>query len=235
MVPTNRPFPLRQPASTSDPSAIRSNDWTAFRQLGNLHDHWTLKSWVPGQSCYYWYLTFDDPALTDLAERCQKTLADDGIDPVPLDALHMTLLSVGKVGEVSDRELADITDAARSRLADIAPFDIVVGPLAGSRSALRFSVTPWDNLLRLHRSLREATAAHRPTSRLAETTEFRPHLGIGYLNRPRDSAALIADVAVLRELPPVTVRTSQVDLVELRRDGRQYRWTDRAVLPLGSP
>ncbi len=233
VVPTKRPFPRLQPASTSDPSAIRANDWTAFRQLGNLHDHWTLKSWAPGQSGYYWYLTFDDPALTDLAERCQKTLADDGIDPVPLDALHMTLLNVGKVGDVSGEQLAGITAAARSRLAHIAPFDIEVGPLTGSRSALRFSVAPWDNLLRLHRTLREATAVHRPTSRLAETTELRPHLGIGYINRPQNAAALIADVAALRDLPPVSVRANKVDLVELRRDGRRYRWVECAVLPLG--
>jgi 2'-5' RNA ligase len=233
VVPTKRPFPLRQPASTSDPSAIRSNDWAAFRQLGNLHDHWTLKSWAPGQSGYYWYLTFDDPALTDLAERCQKVLADDGIDPVPLDALHMTLLNVGKVGDISSEQLAGIAAAAHSRLADIAPFDVEVGPLTGSRSALRFSVTPWDNLLDLHRALREATATHRPTSRLAETIEFRPHLGIGYINRSQTAAALIGDVSALRDLPPVTVRVNKVDLVELRRDGRQYRWTDRAVLPLG--
>ncbi|MGY2036644.1 2'-5' RNA ligase family protein [Nocardia gipuzkoensis] len=232
MVPTKRPFPLLQPASTSDPSAIRANDWTAFRQLGTLHDHWTLKSWEPGQSGYYWYLTFDDPALTDLAERCQKSLSDDGIDPVPLDALHMTLLSVGKVGDVSGEQLAGIVDAARARLAGVEPFDVEVGPLTGSRSALRFSVTPWDSLLKLHRTLREATATHRPTSRLAETTELRPHLGIGYINRPQNAAALIADVAALRDLPPVTVQVSKVDLVELRRDGRQYRWTDRAVLPL---
>jgi 2'-5' RNA ligase len=233
VVPTKRPFPLPQPASTSDPSAIRSNDWTAFRQLGNLQDHWTLKSWAPGQSGYYWYLTFDDPALTDLAERCQKTLADDGIDPVPLDALHITLLSVGKVGDVSGEQLAGIAAAARSRLADVAPFDVEVGPLTGSRSALRFWVTPWDDLLRLHRALREATAVHRPTSRLAETTELRPHLGIGYINRPQNAAPLITDVAALRDLRPVSVRVNKVDLVELRREGRQYRWAECAVLPLG--
>ncbi|MGY2028341.1 2'-5' RNA ligase family protein [Nocardia gipuzkoensis] len=74
----------------------------------------------------------------------------------------MTLLSVGKVGDVSGEQLARITETARSRLAGIAPFDVEVGPLTGSRSALRFSVAPWDNLLALHRALREATTMHRP-------------------------------------------------------------------------
>lgn len=151
----------------------------------------------------------------------------------PSHALRMTLLSVGNVSEVSGEQLAGIAETARARLAGIAPFGVEVGPLTGSSSALRFSVAPWHNLLRLHHALRAATAAYRPTSRLAETTDFRPHIGIGYLNRPRGSAALITEVAALRDLPPVTVRVSKVDLVELRRDGRQYRWTDHAVLPLG--
>lgn len=232
VVATKRPFPLLQPASTSDASAIRDNDWTAFRQLHDLCDHWSLKSWAPGESSYYWYLTFDDPALNDLAERCQKSLADDGLDAVPLDGLHLTLLSVGRTQDVSAEQLAAIADAARARLSTFAPFDLDVGPLAGSRSALRFSVTPWDRLLELHHLLREATSTHRPSSRLAETAELRPHLGIGYINRPQNAAALIGDIAALRDLPPVTVRVSKVELVELRRDGRQYRWTDRAVIPL---
>ncbi|WP_330229322.1 2'-5' RNA ligase family protein [Nocardia sp. NBC_00508] len=233
MVATKRPFPLFQPASTSDPVAIRDNDWTAFRQLGSLHDHWSLKSWAPGQSGFYWYLTFDDPALADLAEQCQKSLADDGIDPVPLDGLHLTLLSVGRTGDISDEQLAGVADAAHARLSAVAPFDLDVGPLTGSRSALRFSVTPWDTLLDLHRLLREATATQRSASRLTDTTELRPHLGIGYINRPQNAATIVADIAALRDLPPVTVHVNKVHLVELRRDGRQYRWTDRAVLSLG--
>ncbi|WP_280395904.1 2'-5' RNA ligase family protein [Nocardia brasiliensis] len=228
-----RPFPLLGPTSTSDAEAIRDNDWSACQALVAVHDHWTLKRWEPGQTGYYWYLTFTDPALVDLASECQQALAHDGLDPVPLDALHLTLLNIGRTSDVTEQELERVIDGGRAAAAAVKPFRLSVGPLTGSRSALRFSVTPWDQLLDLHYRLRSATANNRPPSRLAETAEFRPHLGVGYLNRQQDARQLIRDIEALRELPPVTVRIGEVHLVELRRDSHAYRWTDRAVMPLG--
>ncbi|MGA6207215.1 2'-5' RNA ligase family protein [Nocardia testacea] len=231
------PFPPLFPTSTADALAIRENDWSAFRQLENLADHWTIKSWARDRIGYYWYLTFEDLELAALAGQCQKGLEPDGIDFVPRDGLHLTLLGLGHADEVSDEQLERIIAVARNRLAEFPAFDLEIGPLAGSRSALRFSVAPWDELLELHRLLREVTAAHLPSCELAETAGFRPHLGIGYLNKPVDAAALISDVEGLRTLRPVTVCVAAVELVELRREGHVYRWTvrDRFALRCASP
>lgn len=228
-----RPFPPLCPASTADPDAIRNNDWIAFRQLDQLSDHWTIKPWPPGRTGYYWYLTFDDPNLTALARRCRNTLEYDGIDFVPDGGLHLTLLGLGNVDEMSDRQLERIIADARDRLAEFPVFDLAVGPLAGSRSALRFSVAPWCQLLELHRLLREVTAEHMPVRELDETRNFRPHLGIGYINKASHAATIIRGAEALRDLPPVTVGVTGVELVELRREGRVYRWTVRAGIRLG--
>lgn len=230
---SKRPFPLLRPVSTSDAEPIRDNDWSAFQRLTVVHDHWSLKPWSPGQAGYYWYLTFSDPELIDMTSRCQKELAHDGLDPVPLDALHLTLLSIGRTDEVTEQDLARIVESGRAAVAAVEPFRLSVGPLTGSRSALRFSVTPWRQLLDLHHRLRSAAAEHRPPGRLAETVEFRPHLGVGYINRQQGTRQLVKDVSALRGLAPVTVPIGQVHLVELRRVGREYRWRDRAVVPLG--
>ncbi|MGW0249927.1 2'-5' RNA ligase family protein [Nocardia goodfellowii] len=230
---SRRPFPLVGPGSTSDAGVIRENDWSAFEELSTVHDHWSLEQWESGQASYYWYLTFSEPGLVDLVAQCQARLAEEGFDPVPLDGLHMTLLNIGRVGEVSERELGGIADAGRRAAAAVQPFRLRVGPLTGSQSALRFSVTPWDQLLDLHRRLRSGTAEHRPSSGLAETSDFRPHLGIGYLNRDQGAGQLISDVGALRSLPAATVRVRELHLVELRRVDRAYRWSDCAVIPLG--
>ncbi|WP_433621914.1 2'-5' RNA ligase family protein [Nocardia sp. CA-120079] len=229
---SKRPFPPLRPTSTAEPSIIRRNDWSAFRELTELDDHWTLKGWASGRSGYYWYLTFSDPALADLASECQVQLGTDTLDPVPLNSLHLTLLSIGNTDQVPDAELARLTHLAHQQLAGFKSFDLSVGPLAGSRSAVRFSVAPWEPLLDLHRSLRECTLTIRPSSRLTETSEFRPHLGIAYINKQQTANGLVDAVRQLRELAPVTVRVDNVHLVELRRDGRKYVWRDQAVIPL---
>ncbi|WP_369024014.1 2'-5' RNA ligase family protein [Nocardia cyriacigeorgica] len=227
----NRTFPAAMPSSTADRAVIHANDWAAFSGLERLQNHWELKAWPTGHRAYYWYLTFDDARLAALARKCQDFLSDDGLDPVPHDGLHITLLGIGDAAEVSGHRLNELVAAAEEQLAGFAPFELVVGPLAGSRSAVRFSVAPWDPLLELHRLLFDCTARFRPDLQPGPT-HFRPHLGIGYLNAPRPAKDLVETVAALHALPPVQVDVDTVELVELRREGRAYRWDTRAAISL---
>jgi 2'-5' RNA ligase len=229
----NGPFPKQLPASMSDPEAIARNDWNAFCEIEFLRDHWAVKQWPPGRTGYYWYLTFDDSDLIELAAGCQGALAVGGVDPVPLDALHITVMGVGDTTVVADAQIDELVSLAHESLSDVKPFDLTVGPLSGSRSAIRFSVAPWDPLLELHQVLSTCTAAALPSASVPNASRFRPHLGIAYNNTDRAAAEVIDAVAALRAARSASVRVNQVELVVLRRDGHTYRWTTRAVLALG--
>ncbi|MBF6252982.1 2'-5' RNA ligase family protein [Nocardia farcinica] len=229
-----RPFPPEPPASLTDPAAIRANDWQAFSNLTTLEDHWSLKAWATGYSAFYWYLTFDEEPLAALAEWCRSNLDTTCLDPVPSDGLHMTVLKVGSTDELTETDVARIVAAAEAALADSAPISLDVGPLTGSPSAIRFSVAPWNRLTELHCLLRETTITCRPEAAPAPTSRFRPHVGIAYHNRRRDAGPMVRSIAELRSAPPVTVTVGQVRLVRLWREGRRYRWQDRAVISLGS-
>ncbi|WP_395575382.1 hypothetical protein [Streptomyces sp. BK79] len=65
------------------------------------------------------------------------------------------------------------------------------------------------------------------------TALFRPHLSLAYNNRSRPAAPVIEAVTALRGLPPVDLHVREVRLVELRREGRSYRWDVVRSLPLG--
>ncbi|MBJ8344514.1 2'-5' RNA ligase family protein [Antrihabitans sp. YC2-6] len=225
MMPTRHAFPTSLPASLSDAGEIRRNDWAAFRGVATLDDHWSLRNWDDNYSAYYWYLTFDDGELANLARRCQAALPTEYLDPVPVDGLHMTVLKVGPSAAVSSFELDAIAADAAERLESVDAFSITIGPLAGSKGAARFSVTPWTDLFRLHHEL--AKASLRPGASPVDTSLFRPHLGIAYSNCRRPTDELVECVEQLRSIPPVVVPVSSVDLVEVRREGQQYRWANR--------
>lgn len=226
-------FPPSLPAVMSDAEAIRNNDWFAFRSLSIIENHWELKSWADGYEAYYWYLTFDQPALTSLTTTCQQNLSSGGLDFIPLDALHSTVLKVAAVDSVNPETLSRVISDATERLKMCEPFDLSVGPLTGSPSAIRFSVAPWGDLMTLHVRLRDCTSRILPSIHFPPTSGFRPHIGIAYNNQRRAADSIITEIAGLRSVEPVNIQVRQVSLVRLGRIGQEYHWKECATIPLG--
>lgn len=225
-------FPRMAPRSLVDPDAIRANDWREYKSLTQLEDHWRLKAWKPGYAAYYWYLTFSEDALVALVRECQQRLDPTHLNMVPLDGLHVTLVKVGAAEGVAASVVPQFVAAAEERLIGVAPFSLSVGPLAGSPSAVRFSVTPWDKLVELHGRLRESVVSVGPTTAPKPTSQFRPHLGIAYNNQRRDAGPVVKMVAALRNIPHVSVSVDRVKLVRLWRTDHEYRWEECVVIPL---
>lgn len=224
-------FPAEPPADTHDPAVTAAHDWAAFRALDEMTDHWARPGWPDGSRAYYWMLAFpDDQPLAALARHCQEELAPLGLDPVPTDGLHITLARVGRPGTVAPDQLDNLARDAEALLPSA--FSVRAMPLAGSRGAVRLSLGPWEPLLRLHHALAKAgnsagLAPKKPTS------AFRPHLSLAYNNRQRPAAPVVDAVSRLRVLPAVELAVAAVQLVELRREVRTYRWDVRRSVLLG--
>jgi 2'-5' RNA ligase len=206
------------------------DDWQRFRDVTSMVDHWNRPGWSPGREAYYWYLTFDSLQLARLARRCQNDLKLSYLDPVPLNGLHLTLPKIGWSDEVTDDEVRRITETAREACSELQEFRLSVGPLSGSRGAVRFSVTPWRPLQSLSERLKNAVRAVRGTN--CKESEFRPHIGIAYCNQVVPTDELMARITRLRSLPPVEVTVDRVNLVRLRRQDNTYVWSTISKLPL---
>ncbi|MEZ7004903.1 2'-5' RNA ligase family protein [Streptomyces sp. AD55] len=224
-------FPARPPADLSDPATIAAHDQAAFDAVETMVDHWDRPGWTAQTRAYYWMLTFPgSPALIDLARHCQQELAPLVLDPVPDDGLHITLTRVGSAATLPLSRLDDVISAATPLLP--AAFRLRAVPLAGSRGAVRLTVTPWAPVLTLHEVLSESmTPLGLPPRK--PTALFRPHLSLAYNNRSRPAAPIIEAVTTLRDLPPVDLHVQEVQLVELRREERAYRWDVIKSVPLG--
>ncbi|MFE1050461.1 2'-5' RNA ligase family protein [Streptomyces olivaceus] len=224
-------FPAEPPADTHDPAVTAAHDWAAFSALDEMTDHWARPGWSDGSRAYYWMLTFpEDQPLAALARHCQEELAPLGLDPVPTDGLHITLARVGRPDAVVPDQLDSLARDAEALLPSA--FSVRAMPLAGSRGAVRLSLGPWEPLLTLHHALAKVgssvgLAPKKPTS------AFRPHLSLAYNNRQRPAAPVVEAVSGLRALPAVDLSVSAVQLVELRREGRTYRWDTRKCVRLG--
>ncbi|MFJ8752185.1 2'-5' RNA ligase family protein [Streptomyces sp. NPDC102441] len=217
-----RAFPPTPPADLDDPQVIIENDWKGFAGVSRMTDHWARPGWSGDRRVYYWMLTFADvPALISRARRCQNVLAHLGMDPVPDDGLHVTMTRIGATTQVLPAQIQHLAALAEQR--HLVSFPLAVHPLAGSRGAVRFSVSPWTPLVQLHTVL-SALGHKAGVPGGSPSASFRPHLGIQYSNRDQRAEPVIESVAQLRPLAPVHLSITAVDLVELRRTERVYRW-----------
>jgi 2'-5' RNA ligase len=224
-------FPAEPPADTHDPAVTAAHDWAAFSALDEMTDHWARPGWSDGSRAYYWMLTFpDDQPLAALARHCQEELAPLGLDPVPTDGLHITLARIGTPDVVTPGQLDSLARDAEALLPPA--FSVRAMPLAGSRGAVRLSLGPWEPLLRLHQALAKAGSSVGLAPK-SPTSAFRPHLSLAYNNRRRPAAPVVQAVSSLRALPAVGLTVLAAQLVELRREGRTYRWDARRNVTLG--
>lgn len=226
-------FPPGLPVDIEDAEILRAHDWQSFCQVDFMQNHWDRPGWSEGRRSYHWMLSFhDDPAVRDLAGRCQAELFRSDFDPVPLDALHLTIGRVAFTDETAPDTVDRLVEIANRERKKLAPFALDVGPLAGSRGALRFTVAPWLPLLELHRTLAEATQDVFGDADGMQTANFRPHVSIAYCNQTVPVPDLLPLVTRLRALGPVSTSVAAALLVELRREERTYRYHEMARLDL---
>jgi hypothetical protein len=232
LVSDSSAFPAEPPSDLDDPRTLISNDWASFSSISHMANHWDRPAWEPSHRAYYWMLTFTSASdLIAEARTCQRELAQLDLDEVPEDGLHITMCRIGNRAEVASGSVDTLAQMASGRTGP--SFDLLAHPMAGSRGAVRFTISPWTPLIRLHAVLtsigrRVGVPGGKPTS------SFRPHLGVAYNNRIRPARPVIDAVAALRTRRPVAIGVDNVDLVELRREGRAYRWETQHRIPLSA-
>lgn len=200
-------------------------DWVAFTGLERMTNHWNRAAWWPGRQAYYWYLTFSSNVdLRSLSEHCQSALKAPHFDFVPIGDLHMTIDRIGFDDAIRPDELNAVAVAATHECQRLAPFDMLIGPLAGSAGAISFSAAPLEPILEVREALQAATAKVRKRSEFAKDN-FRPHVGIAYCNTEVPTSSVVPKVRPLRELPPARAHVGGASLVLLTRGVQSYRWS----------
>ena len=226
-------FPAQPPASLDDPMVIQAHDWEAFRSAGHMQNHWSRAVWTVPRRTYHWMLSFHDaPDVRELAAKCQANIDRPDFDLIPLDLIHLTIGRIAFTDEIDHAAVARIAEAAQASCATLPAFDLTVGPLTGSRGALRYSVAPWSPLLELHRRLSAVTSEQLGSAERLDTARFRPHISIAYSNTDVPLAGLLPLMNELRSFGAASTKVTAASLVELRLEDRVYRYDEVARVPL---
>jgi hypothetical protein len=223
--------------SITDEQRVDEADWLAFQRIGYMRDHWSKPEWPAPRSFLSWYVVFDDAQLSEHVESLQRQLSDlDYLDLVPSDALHLTVQGVEYTDRLTPYEMDRIADSGRQACADCEPFALLIGPIGGYAGGafLRATHAPAQHLRdRLNTAVRNVLGdSWSPPN---EPTTFKPHVSITYCHaaaRVVAAAEFIERIRGMRDVASIEVQVACVDLVELRREQRVYRWDHRSHVEL---
>jgi 2'-5' RNA ligase len=213
---------------------VDEEDWASFQHVERLTDHWSRHDWPPDRHFVTWYVLFDDPRLVDFVASFQRQLADlTYLDPVPPDALHMTIQGVAYADELGDQQIQAIADRARCRCEGLTGFELHLGPLSGFQAGTFLRAGPWAPVEELRQRLRAAiTDVLGPDVLPAKEPRFKPHISVTYCHADPPADELTDRVSRLRSAEQISTGIHAVDLLDLYRQGRTYRWTTLAQIRL---
>jgi 2'-5' RNA ligase len=200
-----------------------------------VRDHWYWRpGWAVGRRFYTWHLAFaDQPEVTALADRYREALEDCAVvDPIPSRWLHLTMQGLGFIDEVSEQDAHRVADAARTRCARLAPFDLTIGDPYVDPESVQIAVRPAAPVRLLRLAIRDAIAEVWGAARVPEPEDsFNPHMSLGYTNANASAAPLRQAIDGIVGAP-ATATIGRCDLIILHRDDQTYEWEGFAAAEL---
>ncbi len=196
-----------------------------------------------GSAVYTWHVTFDGAdELHRLVHEYQAALTGaPGLNPVPVEWLHLTMQGIGYVDEVSTDDLDRVISAVEARLRGLRAFDVAFHRPVVLGEAIVLPPTPAQPVHNLRGAIREGIADALGEDSVHTGPEqahgFHPHVSLAYINAAGPSAPYVSALST-DEPAPATVRVTEAALIVLDRllaPDWLYRWTTRTVVPLGTP
>jgi 2'-5' RNA ligase len=199
-----------------------------------MANHWWWRpGWKRGRRFYTWHLTFGHaPEVHRLAQTYRDGLAGlPGLDLVPDPWLHTTMQGLGFVDEVDEPDVHAIVQAARTRLSDVAPFELKLDRPRITPEAIRWEATPPEPAAAVRNAIRAAIGDVWPA--VPEPAEgFAAHVTIAYSNAEGPATPVQAAMDAVR-VASATALVRSAELIVLGRDRGMYEWKTFATVPLG--
>ncbi|MBO0825036.1 MAG: 2'-5' RNA ligase family protein [Actinobacteria bacterium] len=206
-----------------------------------VQNHWWWRpGWRVGRHYYACHLTLDDlPKLRELVQQYQDVMSRlPNLDLIPPQWLHVTMQGIGFVDEVSDDELAAVTEHLRELLRRTARPVVTFHRPTIRREAVVLKAEPAEPLRHLRMAMYDTIAPvlDQGTFSVSEPRpgpgQFTPHVSAAYVNDD-GPAEPIAEAIGTIDPEPVTVTFRAASLLVFHRDHRMYEWTQATPLPIG--
>jgi 2'-5' RNA ligase len=200
-----------------------------------VRNHWWWRpGWQIGRRFYAFHITFDGNAdLQQLLGAYRDALADiPTVTLIPDRWIHLTMQGIGFTDEIPTDDVRRIAQRASEELARIPAFDVSFRDIVVADEAIALPAEPAEPVRDLRKATRRAIATALGKDKVAEDPQrFRPHVSVAYITADGPANPYI-DAVKTAQPDAVRIKIERVDLIEMHRDNRMYKWTTVAALPL---
>ncbi|WP_331718824.1 2'-5' RNA ligase family protein (plasmid) [Streptomyces sp. NBC_00161] len=194
-------------------------------------------AWPRGRGDLHWLITFPPRVVEETLTAPYRELSSmPGLEPVPAEWMHLTLLHAGPEDQYTPEEIARVIELFRMGAASVPPFDVEFSRPSVGKVALEMAGRPGAPSRRLWEIATQAFEEVAPKRWPLIPEHHAPHMSIAY----GSSSAAKANPAVMKVWlsdhgpGPVTLRAEKAVLVSERHDGARITWTHLAEVPLGA-
>lgn len=194
-------------------------------------------AWPAGRADLHWHVLFStDEVRAALTDPYAELTHRPGLEPVPPEWLHMTVLHSGPAAEATGAEIKQIIDGVRAGARGLAPFEVTFAQPAAGNVAIECLGQPGPPA----RALWEMT--WQQTHQVVDDRWPRipgiyyPHISLAYAAGPK---ALEVDRSTLKVWlsdhgrGEVTLRAERLVYVAQSHDRHRITWEVLEEIPLG--
>jgi 2'-5' RNA ligase len=195
--------------------------------------------WPEGETLLHVYITphDQDRELAALVTRAHDALEDFPITLVALPWLHITIDQItDRVGSaISPTERDALVAELAKQLANVEPFDIMIGSIMSYATGVIADVHPDEPLNELHTTVRTAIQAVRGPNATGYPAKV-PHLTLAYAAEECDSDQVQRKLRNGVRPGHAPMRVDAVHLVDVTADAqaKTITWDHIATIPLGA-
>jgi 2'-5' RNA ligase len=171
-----------------------------------------------------WHLLLgDQPSARELSREARRRLVGfSGLHMTPVRWLHMTVLLVGSVSEITQDSMNEMLATATLALSGVPPITVKFGRVVYHPEAIVLDASPAAALDPVFAAAQAATRAVTGAAAEILTPPWRPHLTLCYSTSEQPAPPVIA--ALGRELPACEITVDELSLVIQRGPELLWDW-----------
>jgi 2'-5' RNA ligase len=196
-------------------------------------DHFTTNIWGQNEIDWHFLIRLNNQSqIRAMVKRYAKIYVHPGLyPPIPFEWLHMTVLRIGSVTNITDQEMSDVVEQLFPALEMIQLPEFLLGPWWLWTGSVVLHVTPEEPITQLFNAVMKVVTTVLG-ERAPKPREFIPHVTLAYARNYQQEREVHKQLCT-QWIDPIPIHVNTLSLVKEKQTSPLYRWDTVTEIPIG--